>query len=152
MIEVSNIYPYSAAADDLVLREDPPCHPEGRRYDLAERTAVFAERVIHFARKLPRDPVTEPLISQIVRSSGSGGANYCEADDAVSKKEFRQKICTCRKECRETKYWIRVIVAAVPSIREEARILWQEARELHLIFPQFSENYEAIIVIIAFWH
>ena len=133
MIEVSNIYPYTGTADNLVLREDPPCHAEGRRYDLAERTAVFAERVVQFARKLPCDPVTEPLISQIVRSSGSVGANYCEADDSVSKKEFRQKIGTCRKECRETKYWIRIIVAAVPGIRDEARVLWQEAKELHLI-------------------
>jgi four helix bundle protein len=74
------------------------------------------------------------LISQIVRSGGSVGANYCEADDAVSKKEFRQKIGTCRKEAKETKYWIRIIVAAVPTVRDEARILWQEAKELHLIF------------------
>ena len=117
-----------------MLHEDPPKKAEGRRYDLAERTAVFAEKVVSFARKLPEDAVTRPLISQVVRSGGSVGANYCEADDAVSKKEFRQKIGTCRKEAKETKYWIRIIVAAVPSVRDEARILWQEAKELHLIF------------------
>ena len=134
MFQVSNHYPEPAANDSFELREDVPRHAEGRRYDLAERTAVFAEKVVCFARKLPMDPVTNPLISQVVRSAGSVGANYCEADDAVSKKEFRQKIGTCRKEAKETKYWIRLIVSAVPSIREEARTLWQEAKELHLIF------------------
>ena len=134
MIQVSNIYPEASAEDSLVLREEAPVHPEGRRYDLAERTAAFAEKIVAFARKLPEDSVTRPLISQVVRSGGSVGANYCEADDAVSKKEFRQKIGTCRKEAKETKYWIRIIVAAVPGVRNEARILWQEAKELHLIF------------------
>lgn len=108
MIEVSNRYPVAPSSDAFVLREDPPRQPEGRRYDLAERTAVFAENVVRFARKLPDDAVTRPLISQVVRSGGSVGANYCEADDAVSKKEFRQKIGTCRKEAKETKYWVRV--------------------------------------------
>jgi four helix bundle protein len=123
MIEVSNVYPEPRLSVGIALREDPPKHSEGRRYDLAERTAAFAEKIVTFARKLPEDAVTRPLISQVVRSGGSIGANYCEADDAVSKKEFRQKIGTCRKESKETKYWIRVIVAAVPSVREEARPL-----------------------------
>ncbi len=78
--------------------------------------------------------ITEPLIRQIVRSATSVGANYCEADDAVSKKEFRSKIATCKKESRETKHWLRMIVAAQPAVRNEAAILWQEANELHLIF------------------
>lgn len=134
MIQVSNRYPEPGLSDEIALREDLPKQPEGRRYDLAERTAVFAEKVVAFARKLPEDAVARPLISQVVRSAGSVGANYCEADDAVSKKEFRHKIGTCRKEAKETKYWIRIIVAAVPDARNEARILWQEAKELHLIF------------------
>src|SRR5687767_13723774 len=133
MIEVSNLYP-DVALDSLVLREDPPRQVEGRRYDLAERTATFAENIVRFARTLPEDVVTRPLISQVVRSGGSVGANYCEADDAVSKKEFRLKIGTCRKEEKETKYWLRVIVAAAPGARDQARVLWQEAKELLLIF------------------
>jgi four helix bundle protein len=74
------------------------------------------------------------LISQIVRSSSSVGANYCEADNAVSKREFRQKIGSCQKEARETKHWLRMIASADPSQKEAARKIWQEARELHLIF------------------
>ena len=90
--------------------------------------------MIAFAKKIPRNPVTLPLISQLVRSGTSVGANYCEADDAVSKKEFRNKIGTCKKEARETKYWLRMIGGAEPDMKEEARVLWQEAKELHLIF------------------
>ena len=105
-----------------------------QKFDLEERTARFGESVIAFAKKIPRNPVTLPLISQLVRSGTSVGANYCEADDAVSKKEFRNKIGTCKKEARETKYWLRMIGGAEPDMKEEARVLWQEAKELHLIF------------------
>ena len=105
-----------------------------QKFDLEERTARFGESVIAFAKKIPRNPVTLPLISQLVRSGTSVGANYCEADDAVSKKEFRNKIGTCKKEARETKYWLRMIGGAEPDMKEEARLLWQEAKELHLIF------------------
>ena len=104
------------------------------KFDLEERTARFGEAVIVFAKRIPRNPVTLPLVSQLVRSGTSVGANYCEADDAVSKKEFRNKIGTCKKEARETKYWLRMIGGAEPDMKEEARVLWQEAKELHLIF------------------
>jgi four helix bundle protein len=107
---------------------------QGRKYDLEERTALFGETVIAFAKKVPRNVVTLPLINQFVRAGTSVGANYCEADDAVSRKEFRCKIGTCKKEARETKYWLRMIAAAEESMKVEARLLWQEAKELHLIF------------------
>jgi four helix bundle protein len=103
-------------------------------FDLEERTALFGEAVIQFAKTIPKNPVTTPLISQIVRSGTSVGANYCEADDAVSKKDFKNKIGTCRKEARETKLWLRMIAAAEPELKAEARKLGQEAKELHLIF------------------
>ena len=106
----------------------------GHPYDLEERTALFGEAVIAFAKRVPRDVVTLPLISQLVRSGTSVGANYCEADDAVSRKEFRKNIGTCQKEAKETKHWIRMIAAAEPTMKESARPLWQEAKELHLIF------------------
>jgi four helix bundle protein len=103
-------------------------------FDLEERTARFGENVIHFTKTVSRNPVTIPLISQLVRAGTSVGANYCEADDAVSKKDFKNKIGICRKEARETKFWLRMIVAAKPELKIEARTLWQEAKELHLIF------------------
>lgn len=73
------------------------------KYDLEERTAVFSERVIDFVVEIERNAVTSPLISQLVRSATSIGANYCEADDAESKRDFRHKIGLSRKESRETK-------------------------------------------------
>lgn len=107
---------------------------EERVFDLEERTAKFGESIIEFCKTVPFGPITTPLISQVVRSSTSVGANYCEADNAVSKKEFRQKIGTCQKEARETKHWLRMIATATPTHKEAARTLWHEARELHLIF------------------
>src|SRR2546421_12128608 len=92
----------------------PNDKPQGP-FDLEERTAIFGESVIRFAKRLPQNPVMNPLISQIVRSSTSVGANYCEADDAGTKKDFKHKIGTCRKESRETKHWLRMIAAAAPE-------------------------------------
>jgi len=118
--------------------EAPMAHGNdaNRHYDLEERTAKFGEAVIAYARTRPSSAVLSPLISQIVRSGTSVGANYCEADDAGSKKDFRHKIGICRKESRETKHWLRMIAAAAPERKDEARKLWHEARELHLIFAK----------------
>jgi four helix bundle protein len=78
--------------------EKPPA------YDLAERTAAFGEQVVQFAGDTPRGPISSPIIAQLVRSGTSVGANYVEADEAVSKREFRYRISVCRKEARETQY------------------------------------------------
>jgi len=80
------------------------------------------------------------LISQVVRSATSIGANYCEANDGVSKKDFKNKIGLCRKESKETKHWLRMIATANEEIKEETRILWQEAKELNLIFSQIFRS------------
>lgn len=103
-------------------------------YDLEERTARFGEAVIDFAKQLPRNAVTIPLIGQLVRAATSIGANYCEADCAESRKDFEHKIGLCKKEANETKHWLRMISRAVPETAEGARWLWQEAHELQLIF------------------
>jgi four helix bundle protein len=131
----------SLSADDAfwdfeevtTVREEPD---EPKRYDLEERTACFGEHVVTFARKLPQDSVTNRIISQLVGAATSVGANYVEADDAVSKKEFLKNIGTCKKEARETRHFLRMVVSAVPSVKEEARDLWLEARALHLIFAK----------------
>ena len=105
-----------------------------RVYDLPERCALFGEAVIRFAKRVPGNVVTTPLIGQLVRAATSIGANHCEADDAESKKDFKHKIGICRKESKETKHWLRMISAADPSVAADARTLWQEAKELNLIF------------------
>ena len=104
------------------------------KYDLEERTAKFGEGIIKFARKISGNPVTLPMITQLVKAGTSVGANYCEADDAESKKDFKHKIGICKKEAREVKHWLRMIIIAIPELKDEARKLWQEAKELNLIF------------------
>ena len=120
-----------------VVREAPETN---RLYDLEERTARFGEAVIDFAKAIPKDAVTNRIISQLVGAATSVGANYVEADDAVSKKEFLKNIGTCRKEARETKHFLRMIVRAVPELKPQARTLWLEAKELHLIFSKIWRN------------
>ena len=107
---------------------------QNKKYDLEERTAKFGEEVIKFARQIPKNTITLPIISQLIRSGTSVGANYSEADDAESGKDFSHKIGICKKEARESKHWLRMISVAEPEIKNESKILWQEAKELNLIF------------------
>ena len=115
------------------VREEPDA---ARVYELEERTARFGEAVIDFAKTISQGPTTSRIITQLVGAGTSVGANYVEADDAVSKKEFLKCIGTCKKEARETKYFLRMAVRAVPELKREARKRWMEARELHLIFSK----------------
>src|SRR6266542_1975520 len=121
-------------SEALLLRDGNGQIAKPPRYDLEERTARFGEAIIRFAKKIPQNPVNNRLIDQLVGSGTSVGANYCEADDGVSRKDFKNKIGTCRKEAKETKFFLRMVATAEESLRAEARELWQEAKELHLIF------------------
>lgn len=105
-----------------------------QRYDLAERTALFGEAVIRFAQRIPQSPVTNRLIDQLVGAGTSVGANYCEADEGVSRRDFMHRIGICKKEARETQFFLRMIVTAQPNLKTDARLVWKEARELKLIF------------------
>ena len=107
-----------------------------KKYDLEERTAKFAESVIDLMRKIPVDLINQRLIPQLVASGGSLGANYCEANEAESKKDFQHKIGICKKETKETKHWLRLLARANPQFNDEFRKLWSEAQELLLIFSK----------------
>ena len=123
-----------------LVREEPDAR---RVYDLEERTARFGEAIIDFAKTIPQNQVTNRIISQLVGAGTSVGANYVEADDAVSKPRKLsglKSIGTCRKEARETKHLRRMIVRAVPELKPQARTLWLEATELHLIFSKIWRN------------
>ena len=109
-------------------------HEGSKPYDLEERTALFGEAIIRFAKRIPQDPVNNRLIGQLVGAGTSIGANYCEADDGVSRKDYKCRIGTSKKEARETKFFLRMVATAEPGLKTEARELWLEARELHLIF------------------
>lgn len=108
----------------------------GKNYNLEERTALFAERIIESAQKIEKNVINIPITSQLIRSGTSMGANYCEAINVSSKKDFKNKIHICNKEAQETKYWLRIVAEANPKLKEEARELYKEAHELNLIFSK----------------
>ncbi len=109
---------------------------KSKNYPLEERTAKFGEDIIGFCRMIRQDSISKPIISQIVCSATSIGANYCEANGASSKKDFRHKIFICKKEAEETKHWLRMLAQCVPEKKSEIRILWQECQELTMIFQK----------------
>lgn len=110
------------------------------KYDLEERTAHFGEGIIEFCIKLPQDAVSRPIISQLVRSATSVGANYMEANAASSKKDFRNKIFICKKEAQETMHWLRMLAKCFPDKSGELKKFWQEAKELTLIFGKIISS------------
>jgi len=110
------------------------------KYDLEDRTAVFGEKIIEFAKSLQRNPINNSLISQVVRSGTSVGANYMEADAASTKKDFIYRISLCRKESKETRHWLRMIAKANPASTNDGRLLWKEAHELTLIFSSIINH------------
>jgi four helix bundle protein len=118
------------------LNDAPADKSDSQRhaFDLEERTAKFGEAIIRFCKKIPRDPGNNRLIDQLVGCSTSVGANYCEANEGVSKKDFKNTIGRCVKEAKETKFFLRMIAASEPKLADEARGLYREAKELHLIF------------------
>ena len=120
--------------DQSPMTNEAPNPNAKRAFDLAERTARFGEEALRFANRLQKTCVSQPLISQFVRSTTSIAANYTEADEAGSHKDFLHKITICKKEARETCLWCRMIATADPSALTQTRRLWKEAHELVLIF------------------
>jgi len=127
---------YQVGSETVLFLNDAPVengstdHP----FDLEERTARFGEAVIRFCKKVPVGPGNNRLIGQLVGCSTSIGANYCEANEGVSKKDFKNTIGRCVKEAKETKFFLRMMATSEPELAEEARQLYREAKELHLIF------------------
>lgn len=124
---------YSSGNGDSswILRDEPMTETQARHpFDFEERTAVFGEGIIRFSKRIPRGPGNDRLINQIVGSGTSVGANFCEANDCVSKKDFRYTAKRCLKEAKETRFFLRMIAASEPSLAEEARRLYREATEL----------------------
>jgi four helix bundle protein len=117
-----------------ILNEDAPGSSPRHPFDLEERSALFGEAIIRFLKKVPRGPDNNRLIDQLTGCGTSVGANYCEANEGVSKKDFRNIIGRCVKEAKESKFFLRMIATSEPKLADEARTLYREAKELHLIF------------------
>lgn len=103
-------------------------------YDLEERTYLFAKNCRLYIQKLPKTISNIEDGKQLVRSSGSVGANYIEANEKLGDKDFLFRIKISRKEAKESKYWIRLLQELNPDYSENAISLFEEADELRKIF------------------
>ena len=111
-----------------------------KHYDLEERTLAFAKEVIGFVNALPKTVANVELMKQLVRSSGSVGANYIEANEALSRKDFGLRVKICRKEAKESRYWLRLVEARSEDAEKRRQSLTDEATELMKIFGSIVEK------------
>jgi four helix bundle protein len=109
-------------------------------FDLGDRTFIFARDVIGFIKTLPRNISNIEIAKQLVRSAGSVGANYIEANEALSKKDFMMRIKICRKECKESNYWLKLVEIKDDSSEPVRQRLAGEATELMKIFNAIVEK------------
>ncbi|MCD6270789.1 four helix bundle protein [bacterium] len=111
------------------------------KFDLEDRTLQFAKNVVRFINKLPRTLANIEYGKQVIRSAGSIGANYIEANEALGKRDFRMKIKIARKEAKETAYWLRLLISINPKLfTKEGKSLISEANELKRIFSSIVEK------------
>ena len=113
-------------------------NPLKRHYDLEERTLSFAKRAIRMCKILKPNTINRQIVSQLIRACGSVGANYREANEALSKKDFGYRIRIARKEAKEAHYWLQLLEEAQPDMNGEAQRLRQEALELRKILSSIA--------------
>ncbi|MBI3616704.1 MAG: four helix bundle protein [Candidatus Omnitrophica bacterium] len=113
---------------------------QNKPYDLEDRTLEFAQEVIRLCKKVPRDVISLRVIGQLVDSAGSVGANYREANEAVSKKDFVHRMKISRKECKESTYWLELLKEGNQSGLQEIGVLIKESQELRNIFTAIIEK------------
>jgi four helix bundle protein len=111
-----------------------------KKYDLEERTLKFAKNCIDVCKLVTRDTINKELISQLIRASGSIGANYREANDSITKKEFYHRIGICRKEAKESKYWLELFSHSNSELSNTLEPLIDEALQLARIFSSISKS------------
>ena len=110
------------------------------KYDLEERTAKFAQNIVISLKKVSVDHISRPLVTQLIRSASSIGANYMEANGSESKKDFIHKCSICKKEAKETKYFIRLLCDTYPEFKNNLEIFADEANQLSLIFGAITKK------------
>jgi len=111
-----------------------------KQYDLEDRTLDFAKGVIEFVKILPRTAANAEITKQVIRSSGSVGANYIEANESLSKKDFAMRIKICRKESKETSYWLKLAEVKNSGGENKRGVLIGEAIQLTKIFNSIAEK------------
>jgi len=113
------------------------------KFDLEDRTLEFAKKIIRMCKELPNNTVNFKLIDQIIRSAGSVGANYREANDSLGKKDFIMRMKISRKEAKETNFWLELIIEANPGFKEKIQSLLLESIELKKIFSAIISKSES---------
>lgn len=122
---------------------EPPNKDDSPRYDLEDRTYEFAKAVRAFVKRLPRTICNIEDVKQVVRSSGSVGSNYIEANDSLSRKDFLMRVRICRKESKESRYWLRLVDTRENNVLEKERLkMIDEAEQLMKIFGAILRNSE----------
>ena len=111
-----------------------------KTFDLEDRTAKFTTNVIVFINVCPKTMVNIELTKQLIRSAGSVGANYIEANEALSKKDFSMRVKICRKEAKESRYWLKLIEVSGDEIEKRRQDLVNESTELLKIFSCIVEK------------
>jgi len=114
-----------------------------RYRELENRTTEFAKRIIRLCKELPKDRINNPLVNQIVRSAGSVGANYREANEALGKKDFAHRLRIARKEAKETQHWLELIEEANPEVSERMKSLFTETQEIRNILSAIIDKASA---------
>jgi len=109
-------------------------------YDLEERTMLFGKRIVRLCYALSKDVVNRRLCDQLIRSGTSMGANYREANETDTKRDFKNRIRVTKKEAKETIYWLGLVIEANPNLEERIRPLLEEAKELMKIFGSIYEG------------
>lgn len=109
-------------------------------YDLEERTFRFARSVLDFINTLPKTTINTEIIKQVIRSSCSVGANYIEANESLSKKDFAFRVKICRKEAKETIYWLKLLDVKGETTTQKQQALIGETTELMKIFGSIIEK------------
>jgi four helix bundle protein len=110
-----------------------------KRYDLKERTFLFAKNVMEYVDKLPKKVSGIEIGRQLIRSAGSVGANYIEADEALSKKDFMMRIKICKKEAKESRYWLELSVPRTEDKELKSHLI-DESTQLIKIFATIIKN------------
>jgi four helix bundle protein len=133
--------PDEPAADGMGLREDPAgASGEKPPFDLEERSAQFGERVIQLCKRIPNHPANDRINGQLAGAATSIGANYTEATERLSRKDFRAIISRCVKETKETRFFLRMLAAAEPKFASECRQFYSEATQLLRIFGSMYQK------------
>lgn len=109
-------------------------------YDLENRTFKLSSQVYEFSRQFSYSRENDQILKQLIRSASSVGANYIEANESFSKKDFIYRIKICRKEAKETIYWLRLLIVQNEEIEIDRELLLNEARELHAIFGKIYRS------------